>query len=56
MLPEEYRQNSKFADGKIILELGNDAVPAINKLDIFKNVVLLKPPPTGTTTETTTPK
>lgn len=54
-LPEEYRQNPKFINSKIILELGNDAVPAIDKLDIFKNVVLLKPLPTGTPAGTTTP-
>lgn len=49
-VPEEYRQNPKFADAKIILELGADAMPVIEKLDIFKNVVELKAPAAGTTT------
>lgn len=50
VVPEEYKSDPKFTDSKIILELGTDAVSIIEKLDIFRNVVLLKQPTTGTTT------
>ncbi len=53
VIPEEYRRDQKFADAKIILELGADSLSVIDKLDIFKNVVLLKTPAAGTTTAET---
>ncbi len=48
-VPAEYKSDPKFADAKLILELGKNALPTIEKTDIFKNVVLLVPR-TGTTT------
>lgn len=55
-IPQDYMENPKFSDAKIILELGKDSVPRIEKLDIFKNVVLLVPPGGGTSTNgTSTP-
>ena len=42
--PDIYRQNPKLAKAKFILELGADAPPIVDSLDIFKNIVLLVQP------------
>lgn len=42
-IPIEYSLEPKFADAKLIWELGEDSVPIIEELDIFKNVVSLVP-------------
>ncbi len=54
-VPEEYLQDPRFADAKIIIELGKDAQKNIDALDIFKNVFLLKAPTNGTSTPAATP-
>lgn len=51
-IPEQYKQNPRSLSSKIILELGLDSVRTLDKLDIFKNVVLLKlPEGVGTSTK-----
>lgn len=49
-IPPEYAVNPKLQEAQIILEFGKDSLTVIEKLDIFKNVVLLVQPTTGTTT------
>jgi LCP family protein required for cell wall assembly len=49
-IPTEYSANPKISDAQIILELGKDSLPVIEKLDIFKNVVELMPKGTATIT------
>lgn len=41
-LPEIYQTQEEFKQIKIVLELGKNSLPVIQKLDIFKNVVPLK--------------
>lgn len=55
-VPIEYRIDPKFAQAKIILEIGKDAVPIIQKLDIFKNVFQLVPQAAGSSTPYSTQK
>lgn len=51
--PEEYKNDPDFAETRIILELGNDGIQTVDELDIFKNIVLLVPVNTGTSSLTT---
>lgn len=43
-IPGDYVQDPKFTDAAIVLELGPDARPFVDKLDVFKNVFLMVSP------------
>lgn len=49
-IPLIYKNDARFASADVILELGENAKPTLEKLDIFKNVVLLVQP-SGTSTK-----
>lgn len=43
-IPAQYAANSNLAEAKLILEIGKSSLPIIEKLDVFRNIVLLVPP------------
>lgn len=55
-IPQEYLQNPNLNGIKIILELGEDASPEVEKLDIFRNVVFQISNGSSTANGSTTPE
>jgi len=54
-IPTEYKMDPKLIGSKFILEIGKDYEPTLRKLDIFKNIFLMVPPPGAAAKTTTAP-